>query len=88
MSLSSFWYRLYESSSGSALACNGTEETMTLKGDYSSTACFYVFVGVFSFLFTIFAVVVYVFFQPTYEFMEWIPITVSCFINKKPIVGN
>ncbi|XP_018021684.1 synaptophysin-like protein 1 [Hyalella azteca] len=68
-------FKLYKSESNSAISCNGTEETMTLEGDYSSTACFYVFVGVFSFLFTIFAVVVYVFFQPTYEFMEWIPIT-------------
>ncbi|KAF2353671.1 Marvel domain, partial [Trinorchestia longiramus] len=63
-----------EQSTGKAYACNGSEEVMSLNGNYTSTASFFVSVGVMGMLFSLFALVVYVFFQPTYEFMEWIPV--------------
>ena len=56
--------------------CSGKDATMEIKESYRSSASFYVFVGVTAFLFTLFAVAVYVVMEPMYTLHEWMPLLV------------
>lgn len=53
--------------------CNNSDVTMTIEGNYSSPASFYVFVGVSAFIYTMMAVALYTYFKEHYE-MEWVPV--------------
>ena len=54
-----------------------SNKTVTVFGDYSSAAEFYVFVGVTTFLFTLVAIFVYVIYDATYQNSERLPAVVS-----------
>ena len=58
--------------------CNATStEDASMNGNYGSAAEFYVFVGVMAFLYSIAALILYVFFDEKYRKFDVIPIAVS-----------
>uniref|UniRef100_A0A8D0DVC5 Synaptoporin n=1 Tax=Salvator merianae TaxID=96440 RepID=A0A8D0DVC5_SALMN len=68
--------------------CEGKREKLSLIGDFSSSAEFFVTIAVFAFLYSLAATVVYIFFQNKYRENNRGPLIVFGFLNFILWAGN
>ena len=69
-------------------SCGGVEHAVTPWGNFHSPSQFYVFIGVMAFLYSLAALVLYVWFDDKYRNIDNIPVVVSIHTNGVACSGN
>uniref|UniRef100_A0A667YGH4 Synaptoporin b n=1 Tax=Myripristis murdjan TaxID=586833 RepID=A0A667YGH4_9TELE len=81
-------FRLQQVHFKAPLCERNRQEILFLDGDFSTTAQFYVTVGVFAFLYSLLATIVYIFYQNKYRENNRGPLVVFGFVNLTLWAGN